>query len=48
MRQFRFRRRLRCAVLLILDLEVIQQGLVLVLGGKAGVGEIAVDVPPFA
>ena len=39
---------MRCALLLILDLEVLQQRLVLVLGGKAGVREVAVDLPPFA
>ena len=32
---------------LVFDPEVIQQGFVLVLGGEAGVGEVAVDVAPF-
>ena len=32
----------------VFDFEVIQQGLILVLAGQASVGEIAVDVAPFA
>lgn len=33
--------------MLILDLEIIQQGLVVVLRGKAGVRKVAVHVSPF-
>ena len=33
---------------LVLDYEVVQQGLVLILASQAGVGEVAVDVTPFA
>ena len=36
------------SVSLILDFEVVQQRLVLVLAGKASVGEITVDMAPFA
>ena len=34
--------------LLVLDLEVVEQRLVVVLRCEAGVGEIAVDMAPFA
>ena len=42
------RRTGRIRLTIELDPEIFQQRLILVLGGEAGVGEVAVDVAPFA